>query len=45
MKKYIIIICIFTGIVSCKKNYLDRFPQSAISPQLFFKTQKIWTYM
>ena len=39
MKKYIIIICIFTGIVSCKKNYLDRFPQSAISPQLFFKTQ------
>src|ERR1051325_6041109 len=39
MKKYIIIICIFSGIVSCKKNYLDRFPQSAISPQLFFKTQ------
>lgn len=39
MKKYIIIICILTCIVSCKKDYLDRFPETAISPQLFFKTQ------
>ena len=39
MKKYIIIVCIIFCIASCKKDYLDRFPQTAISPQLFFKTQ------
>jgi hypothetical protein len=39
MKKYIIIVCIISCIASCKKDYLDRFPQTVVSPQLFFKTQ------
>jgi starch-binding outer membrane protein, SusD/RagB family len=41
MKKitsYIIIGMLLTG-TSCKKNFLDRYPQDAIAPELFFKSE------
>ena len=39
MKKYIIIIFLFSTLAACKKNFLDRYPQTVIAPQLYFKTQ------
>src|SRR4051812_3005910 len=40
MKKYIIYI-LFVAVTfsACKKDALDRFPQTAISPNLFFNTE------
>lgn len=42
MKK--IFYCILAGLVlvasSCKKDFLDRYPQTTISPELFFKSEQ-----
>lgn len=42
MKKnlYILLIVIAGSIVACKKGDLDRFPQTSISPNLFFNTEE-----
>ncbi|MEX6686368.1 RagB/SusD family nutrient uptake outer membrane protein [Danxiaibacter flavus] len=39
MKKYITIITTFVLLSSCKKDFLDRYPQTIISPQLYFNTE------
>ncbi|ANH84094.1 hypothetical protein A8C56_20390 [Niabella ginsenosidivorans] len=40
MKKYYIAILItLAGMSSCKKSFLDRYPQTSISPQLYFNTE------
>jgi len=39
MKNYIYICLSLIVITSCKKEFLDRYPQTAISPQLYFKTE------
>lgn len=40
MKRYIYIIAIaLTVFTSCKKDFLDRLPESSISPQKFFNTE------
>lgn len=41
MKKhlYIIAIAALTTVAACKKNGLDRLPQTSISPNLFFNTE------
>lgn len=39
MKKYITIIITFVVVSSCKKDFLDRYPQTSISPQLYFNTE------
>jgi hypothetical protein len=38
--KYIIIISLIIGLSSCKEDFLDRFPQTEISPELFFNTEE-----
>lgn len=42
MKKnlYILLIVIAGSILACKKGDLDRFPQTSISPNLFFNTEE-----
>lgn len=40
LNKYILVICILVVAVSCKKGFLDRYPQTAISPELFFKSEE-----
>ncbi len=44
MKKNFLYIITFLALLavlaSCKKNFLDRFPQTAIPPDLFFKTEQ-----
>ncbi|GGI24308.1 RagB/SusD family nutrient uptake outer membrane protein [Pedobacter mendelii] len=42
MKKYLYILSILVGSVlaACKKGELDRFPQTSISPNLFFNTEE-----
>jgi hypothetical protein len=42
MKKFTsyIIIGVMVISASCKKDFLDRYPQDAISPELFFKTEE-----
>ncbi|SEW52590.1 RagB/SusD family nutrient uptake outer membrane protein [Chitinophaga arvensicola] len=42
MKKFTsyIIIGVLVISASCKKNFLDRYPQDAISPELFFKSEE-----
>ena len=42
MKKnlYILLIVLAGSIVACKKGSLDRFPQTSISPNLFFNTEE-----
>ncbi|KQB99040.1 RagB/SusD family nutrient uptake outer membrane protein [Pedobacter sp. Hv1] len=42
MKKnlYILLIVLAGSIVACKKGDLDRFPQTSISPNLFFNTEE-----
>ncbi|MBO9591795.1 MAG: RagB/SusD family nutrient uptake outer membrane protein [Niabella sp.] len=39
MKKYFYIVCICVLSVSCKKGFLDRYPHTEISPQLFFNSE------
>ncbi|RZM28632.1 MAG: RagB/SusD family nutrient uptake outer membrane protein [Pedobacter sp.] len=41
MKKYLYILCIavVSTLAACKKDELDRFPQTSISPNLFFNTE------
>lgn len=42
MKKILLPIAgvvLLAGAASCKKGFLDRFPQTSVSPQLFFKTE------
>ncbi|EDM37011.1 putative outer membrane protein [Pedobacter sp. BAL39] len=41
MKKtiYILLIIICSGLTSCKKGDLDRFPQTSIAPELFFNSE------
>lgn len=39
MKKYILILFTVVLISSCQKNFLDRYPQTGISPQLYFNTE------
>lgn len=44
MKKLIIYIlllaALFSGITACKKDFLDRYPQTSIPPELFFQTEQ-----
>src|SRR5688500_9877986 len=44
MKKnfFYIITCVMllSILASCKKNFLDRFPQTSIPPELFFNTEQ-----
>lgn len=37
---YAFIILVMMGLSSCKKNFLDRFPITEISPQTYFKNEK-----
>jgi len=41
MKKtiYILLVIICSGLTSCKKGDLDRFPQTSIAPELFFNSE------
>ncbi len=39
MKKYIYIIAVAALVSSCKKGFLDRYPQTGVSPQLYFNTE------
>lgn len=41
MKKHILyILAVLLMTASCKKDFLDRYPQTTISPELFFKSEK-----
>ncbi|QEC51637.1 putative outer membrane starch-binding protein [Anseongella ginsenosidimutans] len=40
MKKLILLISCLAGLTSCKKDFLDRYPQTDISPELFFKSEE-----
>jgi len=41
MKKiFFIYILLSTGLTACKKDYLERFPESAVRPEDSFKTEK-----
>lgn len=40
MKKYWIILPFLTLLVSCKDNFLDRYPQTSIAPEAFFNTEE-----
>lgn len=39
MKNYIYLCLLIMATASCKKDFLDRYPQTVISPQLYFKTE------
>ncbi|MBO9620162.1 MAG: RagB/SusD family nutrient uptake outer membrane protein [Niabella sp.] len=39
MKKYFTIIVLVVLASSCKKSFLDRYPQTIIAPQLYFNTE------
>jgi len=39
MKKYFYIACLAVLFVACKKGFLDRYPHTEISPQLFFNSE------
>jgi hypothetical protein len=39
MKNYIYLCLLLIATASCKKDFLDRYPQTVISPQLYFKTE------
>ncbi|MGE9310571.1 RagB/SusD family nutrient uptake outer membrane protein [Niabella sp. CJ426] len=39
MKNYIYLCLLIIATASCKKDFLDRYPQTVISPQLYFKTE------
>lgn len=39
--KYLLILsAVFIGLGSCKKDFLDLYPQTTISPELFFKSEE-----
>ena len=41
MKKLFIVVAAFCIVLaSCKKDFLDRYPQTSIAPQLFFKSEQ-----
>ncbi|WP_018627291.1 RagB/SusD family nutrient uptake outer membrane protein [Niabella aurantiaca] len=39
MKKYCCILCLGVLFLSCKKGFLDRYPHTEISPQLYFNSE------
>ena len=41
MKKYIFLFLsvLLLGAASCRKNFMDRFPQTSVPPDLFFKSE------
>ncbi|PSL31910.1 RagB/SusD family nutrient uptake outer membrane protein [Chitinophaga ginsengisoli] len=42
MQKHLLYIfaCLLITVSACKKGFLDRYPQTSISPQLFFKSEE-----
>ncbi len=38
MKKYITILGAFLALTSCQEDFMDRYPQTSIAPEAFFKT-------
>jgi len=38
--KYIVAISLSIFFSACKEDFLDRFPQTEISPELFFNTEE-----
>lgn len=40
IKIYTWIFCLVILVSSCKKNFMDRFPQTSIPPNLFFKSEE-----
>jgi len=40
MKKYIVIIGAMFALSSCQEDFLDRYPQTSVAPEEFFKTEQ-----
>lgn len=40
MKKLLLLLVCLAGLGSCKEEFLDRYPQTDISPELFFKSEE-----
>lgn len=40
MKKLTLLLVFLAGLSSCKEEFLDRYPQTDISPELFFKSEE-----
>jgi hypothetical protein len=40
INKYILVLFILVMAASCKKGFLDRYPQTSISPEVFFKSEE-----
>lgn len=38
MKKYILFLCAAMVLASCNDDYLDKYPQTSVAPEEFFKT-------
>ncbi|RYZ16979.1 MAG: RagB/SusD family nutrient uptake outer membrane protein, partial [Sphingobacteriales bacterium] len=38
--KFILAVLLLAGLASCKKDFMDRFPQTSIPPDLFFNTEE-----
>ncbi|REG92042.1 RagB/SusD family nutrient uptake outer membrane protein [Algoriphagus antarcticus] len=40
MKKYIVLLSAVLAITSCNDDFLDRYPQTAVAPEEFFKSEE-----
>lgn len=40
MKKYIIILVAIGAMTSCQEDFMDRYPQTSVAPEEFFKTEE-----
>ncbi|MFT3702639.1 MAG: RagB/SusD family nutrient uptake outer membrane protein [Agriterribacter sp.] len=40
INQYIFLICVISVFASCKKDFMDRYPQTSVPPELFFKSEE-----
>ncbi|SDD51343.1 SusD family protein [Dyadobacter soli] len=39
MKKHILLLALLTGVTACNEDFLEKLPQTSISPEAFFNTE------
>lgn len=40
INEYIFLVCMIAVTVSCKKDFMDRYPQDSVPPEVFFKSEE-----
>lgn len=40
INQYIFLICVMAVAASCKKDFMDRYPQDSVPPEIFFKSEE-----